>query len=214
MKKKAAIVLIIIFLLTIIFLVAVNFSIKKYGQNICTADSTAEAALVLGAKVYDNGRISPIFQDRIDTALDLYEKGSVKKILISGDHGRPDYDEVNAAKDYFLEKGVKAEDIFLDHAGFDTYDSVYRARDIFVATSLIVVTQDFHLARALYIADKLGIDACGASADLRPYVGASRFESREYLARIKAFFNVIINSEPKFLGEQYPLSGAGQATWD
>jgi len=197
-------------LVVIIFVVLVNININKFGENICDQDNlNKQAALVLGAKVYNNGKMSDIFKDRVETAIKLYNEGKVEKILISGDHGRKDYDEVNAAKEYLLENDVVSEDIFLDHAGFDTYDSVYRARDIFQAQSLVIVTQDFHLSRALYIADKLGIDSCGVSADLHQYYGEEARNRREILAKVKAWLDIVFNSKPKYLGDAIPLSGSG-----
>ncbi len=174
----------------------------------------SQVALVLGARVYQNGNMSPIFEDRAKVALRLYQEGKVKKILVSGDHGREDYDEVNAAKEFFLKEGVPGDDLFLDHAGFDTYDSLYRARDIFQAESLIVCTQDFHLPRAVYIGRKLGLEVCGISADLQPYFGSQRWELRENAARVKAFLNVLFKVKPKFLGPAIPLSGSSSSSWD
>ncbi len=174
----------------------------------------AEAAIVLGARVYGDERLSDVYRDRVQTALELYLSGKVRKILVSGDHGRKDYDEVNAAKSYLLEQGVPGEDIFLDHAGFDTYDSMYRARDVFLADELIVVTQSFHLPRAVYVARELGLEAHGVSADRHEYLNAGRNEAREALARIKAWLDVAFKSKPKFLGESVPISGDGRLSWD
>ena len=204
-----------LFLISVTPILLINNHIDKKGNNICNLETTKkQAALVLGAKVWDNGEMSHIFIDRVQTAINLYKDKKVKKILVSGDHGQTDYDEVNAAKKYLLEKNIKKEDIFLDHAGFDTYDSLYRARDVFMAESLIVVTQNFHLPRALYIANGLGIDACGASADLRRYIGEDSRNRREIFAKIKAWLNISFNSSPKYLGEELPLFGDGTKTWD
>lgn len=177
-------------------------------------DFPKQAALVLGARVYDNGKLSDIFKDRVQTAIGLYKKGKVAKILVSGDHGQNSYDEVNAAKDFILQQGVPERDVFLDHAGFDTYDSVYRARDVFQAASLIIVTQNFHLPRALYIANSLELEACGVSADLQSYLDINKLEFRERLARVKAFLDLSFGVEPKFLGEAIPLAGDGRESWD
>ena len=192
-----------------------NIYINNKAKNICHIESThKQAALVLGARVYSNGSLSGIFQDRIDTAIDLYRNNKVDKILISGDHGQDNYDEVNAAKDYLLENDIKKEDIFLDHAGFDTYDSLYRAKEIFQAESLIVVTQNFHLKRALYIANSLDMDVCGYSSDLHRYYGENKREAREILAKVKAWFNVVLKSKPKYLGEKIPLNESSLNSWD
>ncbi len=175
----------------------------------------SEAALVLGAKVTTAGALSGVLEDRASTAVELYEAQKVKKILVSGDHGTKEYDEVNALKNYFLAAGVLPEDLFLDHAGFDTYDSLYRARDIFKAESLIIVTQNFHLPRAVYIAHGLDIEAVGFSADKHVYAGAVlQGRIRESLARVKAFGSLLFRVSPKFLGQAIPLTGTSTLSWD
>ena len=129
----------------------------------------ADAILVLGARVWNNGQPSGILKDRINTGVALYESGVSDRLLMSGDHGQEDYDEVNAMKEYAIELGVPAEVIFMDHAGFSTYESVYRARDIFQVKTVVIVSQQYHLYRALYIARALGLDAYGVSCDTRAY---------------------------------------------
>jgi SanA protein len=175
-----------------------------------------QTALVLGARVYADERPSPILEDRLATAFELYQQQKVHKLLVSGDHGRAAYDEVRAMRNYFMERGVPAQDIFMDHAGFDTYDSVYRAREIFQVKSLIIVTQRFHLPRALYIAQRLNMDAVGISSDRREYTAAAsrRNALREPLARIKAWGNVTMHAKPRFLGEVIPITGDGTVTDD
>lgn len=217
-KKKLFLSLtVLMFLLgTIPFLI--NFYLNQSTQAQIYADSktvpAAQTALLLGSLVYDNGKLSPIMQDRADTAIELYQNAKVKKILISGDHGRKNYDEVNTIKNYLLEKGVKAEDIFMDHAGFDTYDSVYRADYIFDVESVIIVSQNFHLNRSLYLANSLGIKAVGISADKRIYYGQQYNNFREFFAKIKAFKDILFHAKPKFLGEKIPITGDSQKSWD
>lgn len=174
----------------------------------------AEAALVLGALVFPDGSVSMMVQDRLETAYSLYAAGKVKKILITGDHGQVDYDEVNAMRRYLENKGVPPADIFMDHAGFDTYDSMYRARDVFQARELIVVTQRFHLPRALWIADRLGLTAQGVVADRHRYAGEDYYQAREVAARIKAFGEVVIRRKPVYLGPVIPIHGDGRLTHD
>jgi SanA protein len=171
-------------------------------------------ALVLGARVNANGTPSDMLRDRLDVAVELYRAGKAEKILMSGDHGQEQYDEVNVAKKYLLEKGVAPEDLFLDHAGFDTYDSVYRARDVFGARSLIIVTQGYHLPRALYIAQRLGVEAVGTDAALHAYGGEDYRQVREVAADAKAYLNVLFRSRPRYLGEAIPWSGDGRRSWD
>lgn len=213
--KKKIFRLFILFVILLLFIYVINIRVNKIGNNICNSgDFPKQVALVLGAKVWNDGNMSDIFKDRVKTAIELYNNGKVEKILISGDHGQEDYDEVNAAKEYLLENNIKSEDIFLDHAGFDTYDSLYRAKQVFKAESLVVVTQNFHLPRAMYIADKIGLDSCSVNADLQKYYGEDARNRREVLAKIKAWLNVTFNSKPRYLGDEIPLSGSGLNTWD
>lgn len=147
-------------------------------------------------------------------ALDLYKARKVEKILVSGDHGRESYDEVNVAKDYLVSSGVDSEDVFTDYAGFDTYDTLYRAKEIFGVGSAVLVTQEFHLYRAIYIAKNLDIDVSGYAAELHIYRGSEIYDAREVLARVKAYFDIILKSKPKYLGDKIPISGDGRESWD
>lgn len=174
----------------------------------------ADAVLVPGALVYPDGRVSPMLADRLEAALALYEAGKAAKILVSGDHGKVEYDEVNTMRRYLEQRGVPPEDIFMDHAGFDTYDSLYRARDVFQAKRLIVATQGFHLPRALWIGDRLGLEVQGVVADRYAYYDRAYYEAREMLARVKAFGEVITRRKPVFLGPVIPIHGDGRQTHD
>lgn len=174
----------------------------------------AEAVIVLGAYVYPDGHPSDMVADRLETAYSLYREGKARKILLTGDHGRVEYDEVNAMRRYLEGKGVPTEDVFMDHAGFDTYDSMYRARDVFQVHDVIVLTQRFHLPRAVYIARQLGLNAQGVVADRHRYLRAEYYEARELAARIKAFGEVLIGRKPIFLGPAIPITGDGRATHD
>lgn len=172
-------------------------------------------ALVLGAKVRADGQPSDMLKDRLDTTLALYQKGIVRKIIASGDHGQTEYDEVNSMKNYLLAHDVRAEDLFLDHAGFDTYDSIYRAQAIFQVKSLTIITQEFHLPRAIYIGEKIGIPKVqGVIADKQPYQHMTRVKIREELAQLKAFLNITFHSNPKYLGDQIPITGDSRLSWD
>ena len=133
---------------------------------------------------------------------------------MSGDHGRKEYDEVNIMKNYAIEKGVPSEDIFMDHAGFSSYESIYRAKEIFQAKKIIVVTQKYHLYRSLYIAKSLGIEAYGVPSNPRKYAGQLLREAREILARDKDFIKCIYKPLPTYLGETIPVSGDGNLTND
>src|SRR3989338_2570428 len=163
----------------------------------------AQTALVPGASVSTEGILSPIFIDRLDTAISLYEAGKVSRILVSGDNSTAIQNEVNPARLYLIRKGIPDAVIFLDHAGFDTYSSMYRARDIFGVSSILISTQSFHLPRAVFIARMLGIEASGLNAD----IGHMLFRNyvREALANEKAVLNLIFHRKPKYLGESIPI---------
>ena len=185
-------------------------------DRIITADEAAElentdCVLVLGAGVRD-GNPTPMLRDRLITGISLYKSGAAPKIIMSGDHGREDYDEVNVMKSYAVENGVPDSDVLMDHAGFSTYDSIYRAKAVFEADSIIIVTQKYHLYRALYIAERLGVNAVGVSADLDDYSGQLKRDLREIAARDKDFFSCLFKPEPKYLGEKIPVSGDGNIT--
>jgi len=124
-----------------------------------------DAVLVLGAKVKADGEMSPMLKERVDYGIEIYRRGLAKKIIMSGDHSREDYDEVNTMKNYAVEQGVPSEDIFMDHAGFSTYESMYRAKEIFQTERVIVVTQKYHLYRAVYDARAFSMEAAGVACD-------------------------------------------------
>ena len=170
--------------------------------------------IVLGARVVGAKVIDGVYADRLQTAVNIYKKGKIAKILVSGDDGQVTYDEVNAGKDYLLKAGIPGTDIFLDHAGFDTYDSIYRAKTIFGINRALIVTQEFHLPRALYLADSIKINAIGCKADLHKYQDIGYMEKREILARVKAWLDVVFGMNPKYMGEKYDISGDGEKTWD
>lgn len=173
-----------------------------------------DCVVVLGCRVMANGTPSHMLEDRLKQGVALYELGAAPKLLMSGDHGTVSYDEVNAMKAYALEKGVPSENVFMDHAGFSTYETVYRARDVFCADKVIIVTQEYHLYRALYIAKALGIEAYGVAADYRTYYGQLSRDVRELLARVKDFGMCVFQPEPTYLGETIPVSGSGELTHD
>lgn len=188
---------------------------KIYDNGALSADSIADydCVLVLGAGVREDGSPSNMLEDRLKTGIALYEKsGGRIKLLLSGDHGRVGYDEVGCMLDYALKRGVPEEDIFLDHAGFSTYESVYRAKEIFGAEKLIIVTQRYHLTRAVYTAEKLGMDAVGEDACLRTYRGQIMRDIREWAARTKDFILCVFKPEPTYLGEKISLDGDGRIT--
>lgn len=192
-------------------LVIINDVQAKGEKRIVTKDTLPEkvdAIIVLGAGVREDGTPSDILTDRLSTSLDILNMGVEGKLLLSGDHGREGYNEVGTMKEYILKNSnIKEKDIFLDHAGFSTYDSIYRAKDIFKVESAIIVTNEYHLPRALYLAEKLGIDAYGYTSDKREYYYMDAYKKREKIAQLKDFLFVnVLKPEPKFLGDSIPVN--------
>ncbi len=216
--RRSAFTMILFGLISAAGVLGINAYVSHRAKPAIYADisriPSAYTALILGAKVHGGGRLSNMLEDRVLTGLELYRQGKVEKLLLSGDHGRQAYDEVNAMRDYLLKQGVPAQDIFMDHAGFDTYSSMYRARDVFQVRDVIVVTQAFHLPRAVFLARSLGLEAVGLVADRRTYTQASRLKSavREPLARVKSFLETLLRVKPKYLGDAIPITGDGRQT--
>lgn len=196
----------------------INYYITRTGQAYqvkVEAAPTAEVAIVLGALVHPNGQLSSVVRDRVERGVQLYHQRKVRKLLLTGDHGRVSYDEVNSMARYALARGVPEEDLFLDHAGFSTYESMYRARDVFRVKRALVVTQEFHLARSVYTARALGLEAWGVESNLQTYPGERYFAWREVLARVKAWTQLhLLHSRPTYLGPALPISGDGRQTQD
>lgn len=201
------------------------FSISQYVEQfaqkyIITPDTLTvktDAILVLGAYVYPDGRVSDMLNDRLSVAQELYEKKLSDKIIVSGDHGQEDYDEVNAMKIFLKDKNILPANIFMDHAGFSTYESIFRARDIFKVKKMIIVTQGYHLSRAVFIARELGLEAYGIASDPREYNATQmrHYKLREIAARNKDFLLAkFIQPKPTFLGDAISVSGDGSITDD
>ncbi|SEG03731.1 vancomycin high temperature exclusion protein [Paenibacillus sp. UNC499MF] len=201
-----------------IWLAASDYEVRRDGaaRKVSAENAPgADAIIVLGAKVHPDGRLSEMLKDRMITAAELYESGKADKILVSGDHGTLGYNEVRAMKDFLLERGIAEEHIFMDHAGFNTYESMYRAKAIFQIRKAVVVSQDYHLARALYDAEGLGIEAYGVAADRQEYRGMTKFKAREMAARSKDFALIrFFKPQPTYLGDVIPITGDGRATED
>ena len=169
----------------------------------------ADCIMVLGCGIEDEETPSPMLKDRLDVGIELYKQGVAPKLLLTGDNGTQAHNEIHVMLKYVKEAGVPEEDIFCDHAGFSTYESMYRAGSIFNAEKVIVVTQSYHQYRALYIGDKLGLEVMGVASDQQTYFGQSFRESREILARIKDFFKAMLRSKPTYGGDVIPINGSG-----
>ena len=197
------------FILNLTVVLATRKSIYEDYTNLKDYD----CIIVLGAGIRSE-EPSPMLKDRLDKAIELYNAGAAPKIIMTGDHGQERYDEVNVMKKYAIEHGVPSEDIFMDHAGFSTYDSMYREKEVFKVKKAIIVTQQYHMYRSLYIAKRLGIEAVGVPAAHTKYSGRYYREIREVLARAKDVFKCIFKPNPKYLGEEIDITGSGDVTND
>lgn len=208
---------IILFVVSIVILINMYIIIKSHKQILKNEDIKLEnidCLLVLGAGIINNERPTLMLKDRLDKSIELYKKGLSKKIIMSGDHSKKNHDEVGIMKKYAIDRGIPSEDIFMDHAGFCTYDSIYRAKEIFGANRIIIITQKYHLYRSIYIANKLGIESFGIKSDARIYTKMPYHFVRECLARCKNFFKCALKAKPKYLGEKISLNQSGDITND
>ncbi len=195
-----------------IFVVGVNAYIKDKGDDtiITSEDSEkledVDCIIVLGCLVMEDGTPSNILKDRLKTSVNLYKNGVAPKIIMSGDHSSEQYNEVASMKNYAVNAGVPSEDVFMDHAGFSTYETMYRAKEVFNAKKVVIVTQEYHLYRSVYIAEKLGMEAYGVASEYQ------LDETREVLARCKDFMTTIIKPRPANLGATYSIKANGNMT--
>ncbi len=216
--QKIIIIFLVLIIISTVFLLFTNvYMIVKESSKIVDVEKIDikdfDTILILGAGVKNN-QPSPMLTDRLNAGVSAYNLNLTNKIIVSGDHGRIEYDEVNVMKNYLIEKGIDSSDIFIDHAGFSTYDSIYRAKEIFKAKKILIITQKYHLYRALYIASSLNVEALGISADTRRYSGQLNRDVRELLARSKEFIKCIFKPEAKILGDAIPVIGDGDITND
>ena len=218
--KTLAILILILGVLAVGGVFCVNAYVKDaVADRILTPEDAAalesvDCILVLGCGVKENGEPSDMLHDRLQRSVELYNAGAAPKLLMSGDHGQENYDEVATMKQFAITAMVPSSDIFMDHAGFSTYESIIRARDVFLAKKIIIVTQEYHLYRALYLAQELGLEAYGVSADYREYSGQTGRELREILARAKDFLYSYFEPDPTYGGDAIPISGDGDLTND
>ena len=208
---------IIVIILLFIFVVNLYVIISSKNQILKDENTKIEnfdCLLVLGAGIINNERPTLMLKDRLDKSIELYKKGIVPKIIMSGDHSSENHNEVIIMKNYAIERGIPSKDIFMDHAGFCTYDSIYRAKEIFGVKNMIIVTQKYHLYRSIYIANFLGIKSYGIKSDARIYTKMPYHLVREMLARCKNFIKCIFKMKPKYLGEKISLKQSGDVTND
>ena len=218
MKKKLNFFYVFIIIILIVFILN-GIVVGTTKNSIISIDESKkinnlDAILVLGCKVNSDGSPSMMLSNRLEKGIEVYNTIGTK-LLLSGDHGQDEYDEVNAMKAYILTEDINLDDVFLDHAGFSTYDSIYRAKYIFGVKKMIIVTQRYHLFRALYIAKSLGIEAYGIEANNIPCKSINvKNEIREVLARDKDVFKMIFKPESKYLGEPINIKDSGKITFD
>lgn len=204
----------------IVTVLCLNAYVKNKSQEFIISPDEAlqlennDCILVLGCLVRQDGSPSLMLGDRLETGMELYEKGVAPKLLMSGDHGQKGYNEVGAMKDWAIDRGAESEDVFMDHAGFSTYESMYRAKEIFGVKKAVIVSQEYHLYRAVYIARALGIEAYGVPAGNRIYSGQTYRNVREGMARAKDFMMTVFKPEPTYLGDTIAVSGNGDITND
>ena len=219
-KRIISAILLLCFIAVQIPLLLNVYMLEYSNRYFLTVEEAAEmefdCVLVLGAGVWGEDP-SHMLEERLNRGIEVYNTDCTDRLLMSGDHVREEYDEVNVMKNFAIECGAVPDEVFMDHAGFSTYESMYRARDVFDVESLVIVTQKYHLYRAVYDARKLGLEAYGVVADgqynyaidVRTYNNV-----RESLARCKDFVWCIIQPEPTYLGELIPISASGNLTDD
>ena len=217
--KRTVMICICLGVIGLLALFGINGYIKhNVKDRIVESDNLPEedmdCILVLGCQVKKGGEPSHMLRDRLQRGVEVYELDASDKLLMSGDHGRIDYNEVKTMKQYAVDEGIDSENVFMDHAGFSTYESIYRAKEVFGVKKMIIVTQKYHLYRALYIAEQLGIEAYGVASDYHIYVGQSVRDLREVLARTKDFVITITKPEPTYLGDFIDIHGDGDITND
>ena len=208
--KKIILSFFVLWILGIFTFFGINHYVVSFAQNeirysIENLEET-RVGLVFWARVYSNGIPSPILRDRLDTAIKAYEEKKIERIIVSWDNATQYYDEPTNMKAYLIDLWIPEEHIYIDYAWFDTFDSIYRAEYIFWVTDIVLFTQDYHLKRAIYIAERLWLNAQWMSTDLQDYRDIDYFERREMFSRIKAFLEIeILKSKPKFLGESIEI---------
>lgn len=218
--KRILKILLVLCCIGLCFIFGINLYVKKSAEKKIVSEDNDElpddidCILVLGAGIRSDNSPSLMLKERLDSGISLYKTGKAPKLLMSGDHGKTSYNEVQVMKDIAIGSGIPSSDVFMDHAGFSTYDSIYRAKEIFQAEKIIIVSQEYHLYRALYLADRLGLQAYGVASDTRRYNGQTLRDFREVLARNKDFLTAIVKPHSVYLGEAIPVNGDGNITND
>ena len=208
--KKLFKKLIYLFIIGAIAIISVNWYVKSSTRDLIhhTVNNLPknEVGIIFGAGI-NGDQPSKYLKDRLDAGILLYKTHKIDKILLSGDNGRDEYDELTVMKTYCFNHGVDTTKIFIDYAGFDTYSTMYRASHIFKIKKATLISQEYHLNRAIYIGQKLGVKSIGFSANKGEYLGYQYVTFREYGSIFKSFFDVLRNREPRFLGNEINING-------
>ena len=200
--KKILLILGVILLTIFVYAMGINYYVKcTVMDRIKDIDEIkdVDTIIVLGAKVHDDGRLSLMLKDRLDKTIEVYNKLDIKKVIVSGDSEHKDYDETTKMKEYLINNRIPEEDIVVDVYGLSTYDSIYRLKNVYNIDKVVIITQNYHLYRSLYIANSLGIDAYGIPSSGEDYFGQTTRELREILARNKDFLTSLFNVKSKYL---------------
>ncbi|GAB3652956.1 ElyC/SanA/YdcF family protein [Echinicola sediminis] len=210
MRRKKLVIAFVILILPIALVVFANFTVEKQTSKLTYSDVSKikknRVGLVLGtAKELSSGRMNLYFKYRIDATVELYENGKIEFVLVSGDNGNKDYDEPTDIKNELVKRGIPENKIYLDYAGFRTLDSIVRAKEIFGLEDFTIISQQFHNERAIYLANHHNINAVGFNAKNVSLKRGIKTQVREYFARTKAFMDILLGVEPKFLGEEIEI---------
>lgn len=217
MKKIKRFVLVVVALCVVALVVVVitNSNVTAKTDSVIFTElkdvPRTKVAIIFGAGI-NGDQPSRYLKDRLDAGISLYKNHKVDKILLSGDNGRDEYDELSVMKLYCQKNGIDTAKIYIDYAGFDSYSTMYRAKYIFNVDTVILVSQKYHLNRCVYLGDKLGIKSFGYSADRGAYPGYKYYAYREKLSVAKAVLDVMRNRKPKYLGKQVDVNGKSNYT--
>lgn len=206
-------ILIGLLLLAALFLGAIHAEVHRYDHRIVGNPDRLDTeswqhprvAVVFGASVFSNGDLSPVLEDRVNTAIELYRAKKIDRILVSGDNRHHSYNEPKAMYEYLISHAVDKRDVVTDYAGRSTYETCLRAKEVFGLQQTVLVTQGFHLPRALYLANELGLDAVGVASDIKLKGEVDYQRVREWAAEVKAFLNLHLSPPDTVLGERVPI---------
>jgi SanA protein len=211
--RSRLLILLSLLLVAVLFTWAIHFEVHSYDHRIINGPEKLDTegwkrprvAVVFGASVFSNGDLSPVLEDRVDTAIELYRSKKIDRILVSGDNRHHSYNEPKAMYEYLVSHAVDKRDVVIDYAGRSTYETCLRAKEVFGLQRAVLVTQAFYLPRALYLANELGLDAVGVASDIKLKQEVDYQSVREWAAELKAFLNLRVSPPETLLGEHIPI---------